>query len=276
MSILTLTQHSLNSSDKLIWTFCLIGVTSTESISPLLQALPFSVIMWQVFAESIQDNRTSLQEIQEDSSSFENGISSPVPSSWIQSLLMTALEKEPASKGISHCRHLLLYLRSLKTKLTTVYDSLEQGRLQSAIQLCFQLLQYLIQRSVSQLQDLKVGEANLLGEKTTGCLNRTTNSSHGICEPDLCDVEDMCRQVLHHPVTLNCFLWKPDQTIAYAICKDVSVQLTYDISNLLLVLLPGLSLQQKHMLMGPFIQKLYDAGRIEIQSAQEGNGRMKI
>ena len=252
------------------------GVTSTESISPLLQALPFSVIMWQVFGESIQDDRTSLQEIQEDSLSFENDISSPAASSWIQTLLMTALEKEPASKSISHCRHLLLYLHSLKTKLTTVCDSLEQGRLQSAIQLCFQLLQCLIQRSVLQLQDLKEDEANLLGEKTPGCLSRTTNSSRDTCEPDLCDVEDMCRQVLHHPVILNCFLWKPDQTMAYTICNNVSVQLTYDISNLLLTFLPGLSLHQKHKLMGPFIWKLCSAGRMEIQSAQEGNGRMTM
>ena len=129
---------------------------------------------------------------------------------------------------------------------------------------------------MSQLQDVKEGEASLLGEKTTGCLKRTSNSSNSACEADLCDVEDMCRQVLHHPVILNCFLWKPDQTMADIICKNVSVQLTYDISNLLLVLLPGLSLQQKHMLMGPFILKLCSAGRMEIQSAQEGNGRMKI
>ena len=249
----------------------LTGVASTESISPLLQALPFNALMWQVFGESIQDDRSSLHEIQEDRSSFDDDISSPAPSSWMQCLLMATLGKEPASKGILHCRHLLLYLHSLKTKLTIVCDSLEQGRLQSAIQLCFQLLQYLIQRFVLQLQDLKEGEANLLEEKTTGCLSITSNSSHGTC-----DVEDLCHQVLHHPVILNCFLWKSEQSMASTICKNVSVQLTYNISNVFLVLLPGLSRQQKHTLMGPFIQKLCNAGRIEIQSAQEGHGRVKM
>lgn len=232
--------------------------------------------MWQVVGECIHNDRTPPHEVQTNSSPLENDSSSPLHSSWIQSVLMTALEKEPPSRTISHCCHLLLYLHSLKVKLTTVCNSSEERRLQAAILLCFQLLQYLLQRLVSIQQDVNKDKTRLPEEINSERLSTTVSSAHGTSEQGvegICLVEDMCRTVLHHPVVLNCFLWKAENSLSHDIPQDVGAQLTYNVSNLLLAVLPSLQVQQRNMLMDPFIRKLGDAGRIEIQAAEEGNGR---
>ena len=201
----------------------------------------------------------------------------PLLSSWIQSLLMAALEKEPVTKSISLCHHLLLYLRSLKTKLVAGDIFKKQGKLQTAMLLCFQLLQYLLERFVLIQRNVKKVMTNAPKETNIKDFSSTTDSSQNSLEPyikGLCDVEDLCRAVLHHPVILNCFLWKPEQSLSHAIPHDVNLQLTYNVSNLLLTLLPNLMVEQKKILMAPFVSKLSNAGMTEIQSAQDGNGNM--
>ena len=254
----------------IVSTFSLTGVTSIENIAPLLQVLPFSVFLWQVVGESLQDDKTSPHEIQQDIP-LEKDVLSPILSAWIQDLLIRALEKEPISKTVSHCRHLLLCLNALKTELFSVSNSLGQQRLQSAMLLCFQLLQCLVQRSVAVQQNVNENKSNILEVERAGLSSSTLSSPTVVLEPDF---EAICRSVLHHPVLLNCFLWQPELASSQAICKDLSVQLSYSTCNLLLAVLPSLTLQQKHTLMGPFVKKLSHAGGTEIQSAQEGNGRM--
>lgn len=215
---------------------------------------------------------TSPHEIQKDVSLEKDSLSS-VLNSWMQDLLIRALEKEPISKTVSHCRHLFLYLNALKTELLSVPNSLGQQRLQSAMLLCFQLLQYLVQRSVVVQKNFNENKSNILEVERAGISSSTISSPTVVLE---LNSEVICRSVFHHPVLLNCFLWQPEQASSQAICKDLSVQLSYSTCNFLLAVLPSLTLQQKHTLMGPFLKKLSHVGRTEIQSAKEGNGRMQL
>lgn len=186
---------------------------------------------------------------------------------------MTALEKEPLSRTVPLCYHLLLYLRLLKRKLVTICNAAEQGRVQSAIGLCFQLLQCLLHRSVLVQQKVDKRETNEVKE--------TYNDEHGMfCyKPDkqgLDHVKDTCCTILHHPVILNSFLWKPEQALSQHMFQDSSIKLTYNVANLLLAVLPNLTWQQKKILMGPFVDKLCNDGMMEIESAQHGNGKIKF
>ena len=242
--------------------FYLTGSATAENIAPLLQALPFSMLLWQVIGECIEDSHKN----QINRSSLESNSSSLVYNSWIQSLLVTAIEKEPASKSVSLCRHLLLYLRFLKTKLTTDFKPADVERDQAAILLCFQLLQYLLQRHV---------RCDMIRQNGSKDKVSIMDPSHSTCEPDkkvLCHVQEICRSVLHHPVILSCFLWEPTKPGSHHFPANVGIQLTYNVSNLLLAVLPNLTLEQKDMLMRPFVRQLCNVGRLEIQAAQGGNG----
>lgn len=200
--------------------------------------------------------------------SIEENTPSPLHSSWMQSLLMTALEREPLLKTVPLCSHLLLCLGSLKKKLVIIANPAEQGRLQSAIELCFQLLQYLLHR--------------LIKEKTNSD-EQVTNAGHPNAvmdsdKPDKQDfnhMEDACCTVLHHPVVLNSFLWKaqhlPDSC---HVSQNVGTELTYNVGNLLLAVLPSLTLLQKRSVMAPFVSKLYNDGMMEVQYARNGTGNI--
>ena len=245
------------------------GYTAAENIASLLQALPFNALLWQVLGEAIQG--TNKTPIQSETASLENNTSSPRHNSWMQSLLMAALEKEALSRTVPLCCHLLLYVRLLKRKLVTICSSAEQGRLQGAIQLCFHLLQYLLSQSV--LLQQKVGEGETNGN------DQIHSDEHGrfSYKPDkqgLDHVKDMCCTVLHHPVILNSFLWKPDQSLSRRISQDTGLELTYSVANLLLAVLPGLTWQQKETLMGPFVNKLCSDGMLEINAARDGTGNI--
>ena len=183
---------------------------------------------------------------------------------------MTALEKEPLLKTVPLCYHLLLYLRSLKSKFVVIANPAEQGGLQSAMELCFQLLQCLLQR-------LSMLEQNVSKDGTkqnAGHVNAAMDSY----KPDKLDfnhVEDACCTVLHHPVILNSFLWKPQHVSGSCnVSRDVGTELTYNVVNLLLAVLPSLTLPQKNILMAPFVKKLCNDAMMEIQSAQDGNGNI--
>ena len=217
--------------------------------------------------------------VQPEISSTVNNTSSPVHSSWVQSLLVTALEKEPLSKTVPLCYHILLYLRLLKRKLVAICSAAEQGRLQSAlglqpaIGLCFQLLQCLLHRSVLVQQKEDTCETNEVKE--------TYNEEHGTFsyksgKQGLDHVKDTCCTILHHPAILNSFLWKPERALSHRISQDAGVKLTYNVANLLLAVLPSLTWQQKKILMGPFVNKLCNDGMMEIESAQHGNGNIKF
>lgn len=253
------------------------GSTAAENLASLLQALPFNALLWQVLGEAIQGTNKTPDEVQlttePETSSLENNTPNPLHSSWMQSLLMSAVEKEPLSKTVPLCCHLLLYLRSLKAQLVAICSSAEQGRLHSAVQLCFQLLQYLLQRLVLHQQKVDKGE--------TKEVENLQHDEHGMLsyKPDkqgLNHVDDMCCTVLHHPVILNCFLWKPEQSLSRDISHDVGVELTYNVANLLLAVLPSLTWQQKKILIGPFVNKLCNDGMLEIQTAQDGTGNIKF
>ena len=255
------------------------GSTAPETITSLLQALPFSTLLWQVLGGVIQDANKTPKETQlapqSEKSSLEDNTSSPLHGSWMQSLLMTALEKEPLLKTVPLCYYLLLYLRSLKTKLVIFANPAEQGGLQSAMELCFQLLQYLLQRlSVLQQNFSKDKTNSVEGEQIAGHVNAVMDSFH----PDKQDfnhVEDVCCTVLHHPVILNSFLWKPQHlSDSCNVSRDVSTELTCNVVNLLLAVLPSLTLLQKNILMSPFVKKLCNDAMMEIQSAQDGNGNI--
>lgn len=254
------------------------GSTPPETIASLLQALPFSTLLWQVLGEVIQDANTTPNEVQLTSqpemSSLENNTSNPLYNSWMQSLLMTALEKEPLLKTIPLCYHLLLYLRSLKTKLVTIANSAEQGRLQSAILLCFQLLQYLLQRLSVLHQDISKDKTNSVEEVQNAGHVYAVMDSYKPDKQELNHVEDACCTVLHHPVILNSFLWKPEHLPSCHASQDVGTELTYNVANLLLAVLPNLTLQQKKILMAPFIGKLCNDGMMEIQTALSGTGNV--
>ena len=234
-----------------------------------------------MLGKAIQAANTTSSEgqatVQPETSSSGNKTSSPVHNSWMQSLLMTSLEKEPLSKTVPLCYHLLLYLRSLKRKLVTICSAAEQGRLQSAlglqpaIGLCFQLLQYLLHRSLLVQQKVDKNETNEVKE--------TYNEEHGMFsyksgKQGLDHVKDTCCIILHHPVILNSFLWKPEQALSHRISQDAGVELTYNVANLLLAVLPNLTWQRKKILMGPFVNKLCNDGMMEIESAQHGNGNI--
>ena len=232
-----------------------------------------------MLGEVIQDANRTPNEMQlvpqQEISSIENNTPSPLHSSWMQSLLMTALRREPLLKTVPLCCHLLLCLGSLKTKLVVIANPAEQGRLQSAIELCFQLLQYLLQR-------LSVLQKNIIKDKTNsdeqvtyaGQPNAVTDSYI----PDRLDfnhMEDMCCTVLHHPVLLNSFLWKPQHLPdSCHVSHDVGTELTYNVVNLLLAVLPSLTLPQKKSVMAPFVSKVCNDGMIEINSAQNGTGNI--
>ncbi|XP_068755165.1 nucleolar pre-ribosomal-associated protein 1-like isoform X2 [Montipora capricornis] len=245
------------------------GIALSESMAPLLHSLPFTVLVWQVFGDSIEDVDVSVHSTQRGTSSLDKTTSNILCSSWIQELFIAALEKEPESKTISHCRHLLLYLHSLKTRLTTVSDSIEQERQKSATLSCFQLIQHLMQRSLSVQLSSDKDNTNILDEKSNNPLG-TNPSAMGVCKADSCFAEDICRAVLRHPVVLDCFLWNPEISISQAICKDVGSRLTYTIANLLLAVQSSLPLQEKQVLMAPFVKKLCQEGLSEVQFAVKG------
>ena len=187
---------------------------------------------------------------------------------------MASLKKEPMSKTIPLCRYLLLNLHSLKSKLLTVAVSVRQDNLQAAMLLCFELLQSLIQRLVEIRENSRKTDTNALAA-TADDFARSSDIKHTVSETDdkgLSDMEYMIRTVFHHPVMLSCFLWYPKQSLPRTSLRDVGVQLTYHVSNLLLALLPSLTWQQKRILMAPFLKKLISAGMSEIQSAPDGNG----
>ena len=232
-----------------------------------------------MLGEVIQDANGTPDEIQlapqPEIPSIEDNAPSPLHSSWMQSLLMTALEKEPLLKTVPLCCHLLLCLGSLRKRLVVVANPAEQGRLQSAIELCFQLLQYLFQR-------LLMLQQNIIKDKTNSD-EQVTNAGHrnavmDSCKPDEQDfnhVEDACCTVLHHPVVLNSFLWKPQHLAdSCHVSQDVGTELTYNVVNLLLAVLPNLTLPQKKTVMAPFVSKLCSDGMLEIQSAQNGTGNI--
>ena len=244
-------------------------------MASLLHSLPFTVLVWQVFGDSIEDVDVSVHSTQRGTSSLEKTTSNILCSSWIQELFIAALEKEPESKTISHCRHLLLYLHSLKIRLTTVSDSIEQERQKSATLSCFQLIQHLMQRSLSVQLSTDKDNTNILDEKSNNPLG-TNPSSMGVCKGDSCFAEDICRAVFHHPVVLDCFLWNPEISISQAICKDVGSQLTYTIANLLLAVQSSLPLHEKQVLMAPFVKKLCQEGLSEVQFAVKGCGKMEV
>ena len=194
--------------------------------------------------------------------------------SWLQNLLMASLKKEPMSKSIPLCRYLLLHLHSLKSKLVTVAVSVSQDNLQAAMLLCFELLQSLIERLVEIRENSYKTDINPL-DANTDDFARSSDIKHTVTETDdkgLSDIEYIIRTVFHLPVMLSCFLWYPEQSLPRTSLQDVGIQLTYHVSNLLLVLLPSLTWQQKRILMAPFLKMLISAGMSEIQSAQDGNG----
>ena len=187
---------------------------------------------------------------------------------------MASLKKEPTSKSIPLCRYLLLHLHSLKSKLLTVAVSVRQDNLQAAMLLCFELLQSLIERLVEIRENSHQTDTNAL-DTSTDDFARSSDITHTVSETrdkSLSNMEYIIRTVFHHPVMLSCFLWYPEQSLPRTSLQDVGIQLTYHVSNLLLVLLPSLTWQQKRILMAPFLKVLISAGMSEIQSAQDGNG----
>lgn len=198
-------------------------------------------------------------------SSLEGSTSSPLHSSWMQSLLMVALEKEPLMKTVSLCYQLLLYLRSLKAKLVIIANPAELGRLQSATEMCFQLLQYLLRRLLELRRNVSKDETNSDEEVQYG--------GHKYVD----HVEDTCCTVLHHPVILSCFLWKPQHLSGSChVSQDGGSELTYNVVNLLLAVLPNMLLPQKKILMAPFVSKICSDGMMEIQTAQDGTGNIYL
>ena len=240
----------------------------------MLRVLPFSSLVWQVLSGTAHNEITLSDELPSNTSCIVNDSSSLLYDSWFQNLLMASLKKEPMSKSIPLCRYLLLHLHSLKSKLVTVAVSVSQDNLQAAMLLCFELLQSLIERLVEIRENSYKTDINPL-DANTDDFARSSDIKHAVSETDdkgLSDMEYMIRTVFHHPVMLSCFLWYPEQSLARTSLQDVGIQLTYHVSNLLLVLLPSLTWQQKRILMAPFVKKLISAGMSEIQSAQDGNG----
>ena len=172
-------------------------------------------------------------------------------------------------KTIPLCYHLSLYLRSLITKLAIIASPTEQGRLKSAIELCFQLLQYLLQRLLVLQQNVIKDKTNLVEEEQNARNIYVVTDSFEPDKQEFSHVEDTCCTVLHHPLILDNFL--PDSC---HVSQDVGTELTYNVANLLLVVLPSLTLPQKKILMAPFVSKLSSVGMIEIQSAQNGTGNI--
>ncbi|XP_022797243.1 uncharacterized protein LOC111335571 [Stylophora pistillata] len=254
------------------------GSSGTEDIVPLLQALPFGVLIWQVLGEAIQGvNKTANQckTSSPDMSSSENKTSSPLDNSWIQSLLMKALEKEPLEKTIPLYCHVLMYLRTLKAKLIVIRTSSEHFLLHSALQLCFQLLQCLLQRLASLKHNLKESGTNALKETPNQeeiyfSFQSLAWPQHS-CKPirqGYFNI-DIFQTVLHHPVIFECFLWKQEQS--GQVLRNIGAQWTYNVANLLLTVLPSLTVQQKRILMAPFFSKICKEGMLEIESANNGN-----
>lgn len=245
----------------------------------LLQALPFGVLVWQVLGEAIQGvNKTANQwKISSpDMSSSENETSSLLGNSWIQSLLITALEKEPLEKTIPLCCHLLMYLRTLKAKLIVSRASAEHFLLHSALQLCFQLLQCLLQRLVSFKHKLKEGKTNALKETHNQeemyfSLQSLEWPQHSFkpLRQGYFNI-DIFQTVLHHPVIFECFLWKQEQS--GQVSRNIDAQWTYNVANLLLTVLPSLTVQQRRILTAPFVSKICKEGMLEIESSNNGNG----
>ena len=240
----------------------------------MLRVLPFSSLLWQVLSGTARNEITLSDKLPSNTSCIVNGSSSLLYDSWFQNLLMASLKKEPMSKSIPLCRYLLLHLHSLKSKLLTVAVSVSQDNLQAAMLLCFELLQSLIQRLVEIRENSHKTDTNAL-DAIADDFARSSDIKHTVSETDdkdLSDMEYMIRTVFHHPVMLSCFLWYPEQSLPRTYVQDVTVQLTYHVSNLLLAVLPSLTWQQKRILMAPFVKKLISAGMSEIQSAQDGNG----
>ncbi|KAM7446686.1 nucleolar pre-ribosomal-associated protein 1 [Porites harrisoni] len=249
------------------------GDATTESLAPLLRVLPFSSLVWQVLSGTARNEITLSDKLPSNTSCIMNDSSSLLYDSWFQNLLMASLKKEPMSKSIPLCRYLLLHLQSLKSKLLTVAVSVSQDNLQAAMLLCFELLQSLIQRLVEIRENSHKTDTNAL-DAIADDFARSSDIKHTVSETDdkgLSDIEYIIRTVFHHPVMLSCFLWYPEQSLPRTYLQDVSVQLTYHVSNLLLAVLPSLTWQQKRILMAPFVKKLISAGMSEIQSAQDGN-----
>ena len=245
-------------------------------MAPLLQILPFPVLLWQVFGEFVQGMDFSARESQQGTpSSASSSQSTFFCSSWIQNLLLTALERESKSKSVSHCRHILLYLSSLKRKLVSACDSFDQARLKSTALVCFQLVQYLMQRSLSLQPGSCKDDANISNEKDTRRLPGTSVPSVSVHEVESSFAEDVSRIVLHHPVILSCFLWNPESSVSPAFCKDVSALMTYSITNLLLVVLPRCkTLQSRQLIMVPFVSKLTTLGMNDIQFVLQERGEV--
>ena len=230
--------------------------------------------MWQVLSGTARNEITLSDKLPSNTSCIVNDSSSLLYDSWFPNLLMASLKKEPMSKSIPLCRYLLLHLQSLKSKLLTVAVSVRQDNLQAAMLLCFELLQSLIQRLVEIRENSHKTDTNAL-DAIADDFARSSDIKHTVSETDdkgLSDMEYMIRTVFHHPVMLSCFLWYPEQSLPRTSLQDVGIQLTYHVSNLLLVLLPSLTWQQKRILMAPFLKMLISSGMSEIQSAQDGNG----
>ena len=172
-------------------------------------------------------------------------------------------------KTIPLCYHLSLYLRSLTTKLVIIASPAEQGRLKSATELCFQLLQYLLQRLLVLQQNISKDKTNLVEEEQNVGNIYAVMDSFKPDKQEFSHVEDTCCTVLHHPVMLNNFL-----PSSCHVSQDVGTELTYNMANLLLAVLPSLTSPQKKILMAPFVSKLSSVGMIEIQSAQNGTGNI--
>lgn len=57
---------------------------------------------------------------------------------------------------------------------------------------------------------------------------------------------------------------------------NIGTQLTYNVANVLLAVLPSLTVHQKRILMAPFVTKICKEGMLEIESANNGNGNYEF
>ena len=198
---------------------------------------------------------------------------------------MAALEKEPLSRTIPLCFHILLHLRTLTRKLFNTRIEREQSNMRSSILLCFQAIEFLLQRFIEQCpKDQNIKTSLSAGAPTEEDDRCTSGTFHEQCdnntvlngskheEEGFCNIVTVSHAVLQHPVMLQCFL--PESPIV----SDLICHLTYSVTNLLLavVAVPGLAPAQKKQLVRPFVDKFCCAAKMEVQALQKGNGTVIV
>ena len=213
-----------------------------EDLLRVYRALPFSGLLWQVLGGDL--GRVDSHQDPE-----------------IRALLLSSLEKEPASARARHCKEVLLFVKKFTRRFLSSDEFDEQKPLKQALALCFQILETLVSKAVQcfsadeQTFHMEMAAPERENKKRAG--NEQTVATA------------LLVNLFQDPFLIELFLC--DRTAEVEDSKFVvaSCELTFHVSNLLWIVLQARLSSELAGLSGPFLHKIYCGTQKEIQQSKE-------